>query len=176
MTAQEKIHVPEARVVGPDAGRAIPFPLHPISQLVAGSDMPANVSLFDMTLAPRTPGAPPHVHTHEDEVYYVLEGALTFLLGTEVVTAGAGSTVILPRGHLHATWNEGDAPCRALTFVSQDTRFEHFFDDVATRIAQAGEVPPERIPEIVGQAAAEIGVMIDMSALPARGRPFFGMA
>ncbi len=87
MTAQERIDVFEARVVGPDAGRAIPLPLHPISQLVAGRDMPANVSLFDMTLAPRTPGAPPHMHSHEDEIYHVLEGALTFLIGTEVVTA-----------------------------------------------------------------------------------------
>lgn len=176
MTAQERIDVFEARVVGPDAGRAIPFPLHPISQLVAGRDMPANVSLFDMTLAPRTPGAPPHMHTHEDEIYHVLEGALTFLIGTEVVTAEAGATVILPRGGMHATWNEGEAPCRALCFVSQDTRFEHFFDDVATRIAQAGEIAPERIPEIVGQAAAEIGVTIDISAMPERARPFFGMA
>lgn len=157
-------------------GRAVPFPLHPISQLVAGGDLPANVSLWDVEIAARSPGAPPHTHTHEDEIYYVLEGELTFLIGEDVVTAGPGATVALPRGGLHATWNEGDATVRALTFVSQDTEFEFFFDRVVARVAKDGAAGPAEAAGIVGAVAAEIGVIIDMAKLPDQAKPLFGLS
>jgi oxalate decarboxylase/phosphoglucose isomerase-like protein (cupin superfamily) len=136
----------------------------------------ANVSLWEVEIAAKSPGAPPHTHTHEDEIYVVLEGEMTFLIGEDVVTAGPGATVALPRGGLHATWNEGDAPVRALTFISQDSAFEHFFDRVVERVVQEGAASPAEAAGIVGAVAAEIGVEIDMGKLPDRARPLFGLA
>ena len=105
----------DAKIVSQDTKRIIPFPLHGLSQLVHGTDLASNVSLFNVDFAPTAPGAPPHTHEHEDEIYYILEGEVTFLLGDNVETAKAGSTVILPRGIIHATWNESDKPAKALT-------------------------------------------------------------
>jgi quercetin dioxygenase-like cupin family protein len=36
-------------------------------------------------------GPPLHVHEHEDEACYVLEGEVTFFVGDDVVTASAGT-------------------------------------------------------------------------------------
>lgn len=160
------------RHVPAGGGRAVDFPLHPVRQLVAGGDLAANVSLVEIDMAPRSPGAPPHRHTNEDEIYIVLAGEITFLMDRDVVTAGPGDTVVLPRGGWHGTWNEGAEPARAMTFISQDSPFEHFFDRVAE--AARGKSPKEG-PAIVGALAAEIGVEIDMARLPDRAKPFFGM-
>lgn len=167
---------PGAKIVKSGAGRAIPFPLHPISQLVAAGDMPANVSFFHSMIPAEAPGAPPHVHAHEDEVYFILEGEAHFLVGDRVETAAAGDTVILPRGGFHANWNEGATPVAALVFVSQNSRFEGFFDDVARRVREAGVTDPAQAAALVGQTGAEYGVTIDMSRMPERAKPFFGMA
>ncbi|MGG7643288.1 cupin domain-containing protein [Rhodovulum sp. YNF3179] len=167
---------PTPKIVTQDDKRIIPFPLHGLSQLVHGADLAANFSLFDVDFAPSAPGAPPHTHAHEDEVYYILEGEVTFMLGDRVETAPAGSTVILPRGILHATWNESDQPARALTIVSQDSRFEFFFDDVVKRIRARGLTDPMEMGAVVAEAGADYGCIVDMGAMPERAKPFFGMA
>src|SRR5438067_13755936 len=52
-------------------------------------------------LAPQGAGSPLHVHHREDEWFYVLEGALTFWVGGEVVEARAGSFIYGPRDIPH---------------------------------------------------------------------------
>src|SRR5579871_2674472 len=47
-------------------------------------------------------GPPPHVHSREDELFYVLEGTLDILLGDRTYQATAGSLAYLPRGVAHA--------------------------------------------------------------------------
>ncbi len=46
-------------------------------------------------------GAPLHVHTREDEYFYVLDGTISVRLGDETFEAGARSFVFLPRGIPH---------------------------------------------------------------------------
>jgi PhnB protein len=46
-------------------------------------------------------GAPLHVHTREDEFFYVVEGAITVRCGDEAYEAGPRSFVFLPRGIPH---------------------------------------------------------------------------
>lgn len=46
-------------------------------------------------------GAPLHVHTREDEFFYVVEGAITVRCGDEEYEAGPRSFVFLPRGIPH---------------------------------------------------------------------------
>ena len=50
----------------------------------------------------RRGGEPPmHVHAREDEVWFVLEGEVTFQRGHERIEARAGDAVTLPRGVAH---------------------------------------------------------------------------
>jgi quercetin dioxygenase-like cupin family protein len=60
-------------------------------------------------------GVPLHVHSREDEVYYILEGTFEIRCGEDVFTAGAGAMAVLPRAIPHAIRNPGTTPSRALT-------------------------------------------------------------
>jgi len=65
--------------------------------------------------------APLHVHHHEDEAWYVLEGTLKFQLGDQEVDALAGSAVLGPRGIPHAFWNPGPGRARYLVVMAPET-------------------------------------------------------
>jgi mannose-6-phosphate isomerase-like protein (cupin superfamily) len=59
---------------------------------------------FDLVLAHMKSGTepPPHVHTREHELFYVLEGALDAYVDGEVFQVGPGECVFLPLGRPHA--------------------------------------------------------------------------
>jgi mannose-6-phosphate isomerase-like protein (cupin superfamily) len=57
--------------------------------------------LVEAMLAPGTE-PPPHVHTREDELFYVLEGVFDVYVGTEAFKVGTGECVFLPRFKPHA--------------------------------------------------------------------------
>lgn len=58
-------------------------------------------------------GAPPHVHTREDEAMYVLDGPIVVHLGAEEFHAGKGDFVFMPRGVQH-DWDVEGASARVL--------------------------------------------------------------
>jgi mannose-6-phosphate isomerase-like protein (cupin superfamily) len=51
---------------------------------------------------PYDDAAPLHVHDDEDEVFHILEGRMRFLLGGRTIEAGAGETVLAPKGVPHS--------------------------------------------------------------------------
>ena len=57
--------------------------------------------LVEAMLAPGTE-PPPHVHTREDELFYVLEGEFHVYVGKEAFKVGTGECVFLPRFKPHA--------------------------------------------------------------------------
>ena len=62
--------------------------------------------------------APRHLHRHDDEAWYVLEGLLHIEVGDRVVEAHAGSAVFVPRGTQHTYWNPGPGPTRYLLVMT----------------------------------------------------------
>jgi mannose-6-phosphate isomerase-like protein (cupin superfamily) len=72
----------------------------------------------------------PHVHEHEDEYSYVLEGTIGARVGDHEVVAGQGSYVIKPRGLMHTFWNAGPGPARLLELISP-AGFEKYFAELA---------------------------------------------
>jgi mannose-6-phosphate isomerase-like protein (cupin superfamily) len=74
-------------------------------------------------------GPPLHVHRHEDEVFYVLEGEVEFQLGDQRFRAKAGSTAYLPRDIPHTFRNVGRIPSKVLGVIIP-ARFVGFFDEV----------------------------------------------
>src|SRR5215469_12660503 len=57
--------------------------------------------LVEAMLAPGTE-PPPHVHTREDELFYVLEGEFDVYVGQEAFKVETGECVFLPRFKPHA--------------------------------------------------------------------------
>jgi quercetin dioxygenase-like cupin family protein len=98
-----------------------------------------------------TGGARPPLHRHDfDEAFYVLEGELTFQLGDDAFTRGAGELAFAPGGLPHTYANLSGAPARVLLVITP-AGFERYFDRIAARIS-GNEPPPEAakpIPEVV---------------------------
>ena len=80
-----------------------------------GDETAQRYSISEWWLEPDTAG--PGAHSHEkDDVFYVLEGVMTFLLGNEWTDAPKGSLVIAPGGVTHDFENRGAVRAGALSF------------------------------------------------------------
>jgi quercetin dioxygenase-like cupin family protein len=88
---------------------------------------------------------PPHVHSGDDEVFFLLEGELTILGTLEERRAGPGVTVQLPGGSRHGFRNDTTSPVRFLVMARPGLQavemFRHF--NRAGRATTAGLTPPE---------------------------------
>ncbi|HLY41881.1 MAG TPA: cupin domain-containing protein [Terracidiphilus sp.] len=62
--------------------------------------------------------APLHMHHHDDEAWYVLEGSLCVRVGEEEVEVPAGAGILVPRGIAHTYRNSGPGPTRYLLFMT----------------------------------------------------------
>ena len=106
-------------------------------------------------LVPPGGGPPPHIHTREDETFYVLAGEIEFLLGDETITAGPGDFVNVPRGTVHRFQNTGAATARlVLTFTPAG--IEHWFEETLERAPNDVDVAdvPENVAEVGARYAA----------------------
>ena len=86
------------------------------SVLVAGGDTGGRFALLE-TVEKKGAEPPLHLHIREDELMYVLEGEVTFLLGGELLPRGPGGCVLLPRGSEHTFSVESDE-ARLLVLVA----------------------------------------------------------
>jgi quercetin dioxygenase-like cupin family protein len=105
--------------------------------------------------APRGTGSPLHVHHHEDEWFYVIDGELTFWVGGQVIPAPAGAFVYGPRDIPH-TFTVSSTEARFL-LVTEPGGFERFM--------RAGSQPAERLE--IPAAATEPPDIAAMTALAA---------
>jgi mannose-6-phosphate isomerase-like protein (cupin superfamily) len=55
-----------------------------------------------------------HVHSEEDDAFYIVEGEMTFFFGDREVAAPPGTFVLVPPGVEHGFRNDGDVPVRML--------------------------------------------------------------
>ncbi len=143
----------EGFVVGPQDGKAIWAQGHLFVLKADREATGGSFSLTEMLVAP-TPvlGAPPHIHLNEDEAFYVLEGVLSYQLGSRSAEASAGSLVFIPRGTVHAFTNVGPQPARLL-FILALAGFEHFFEEIG-EMAQSRSLPEPPGPPDFNQLAA----------------------
>src|SRR5690349_23033769 len=70
------------------------------------ADTGDSMMVFEETVPPGTKSTL-HLHHDSDELAYVLEGEITFLIGDEVTVGGPGTCAFMPRGCAHAWKNTG---------------------------------------------------------------------
>lgn len=71
-----------------------------------------NVSII--TMAPGLHGPEAHIHDHEDDAFYVLDGDLQFVIDEQEIPAAAGTFVLVPPGVMHTFMNPTSSPVRML--------------------------------------------------------------
>ena len=77
-----------------------------------------NVTFRIVDLAPLSMQKPRHPHRHEgfEEVIHFLQGSGRIWAEGEWYDVGAGDTILIPPGVVHATFNVEDRPMRLLCF------------------------------------------------------------
>ena len=98
------------KLINPAANPVVVTPDHTgvTSQDIAGEMVGAKTCI--VKLGTYTPGGTSivHVHPHQEEVFYVLEGALTLVdKDQNELTARPGEALYVPAGEEHAAFNHG---------------------------------------------------------------------
>ena len=99
---------------------------------------------------------PLHVHAFEDELYFVLEGDLTFYVGEDVFEVSPGDAVFLPRTVPHGfSVSRTSGVARLLLVISPSNTLSGYFD-VMGRPGTGGELPPPVTDFPVDEAIAAL--------------------
>lgn len=94
--------------VGPGEGRSYRLGGMESVFLADGAETDDRYSISEWWLEPHTSGPGAHEHDANDDVFYVLEGTMTFLVGAEWIDAPKGTFVRVPVGVQHDFENRTD--------------------------------------------------------------------
>ncbi len=121
-------------------------------------------------VVPRGGGPPAHIHSREDESFYVVSGELEILLGDSTHHAKAGDFVFIPRGTLHRFKNlSGSTAVQLVTFVPAG--MEGYFREVFPPVTDRTAAPPpitDQLIQKLNDVAPKYGM--EFPAAPESGR------
>ncbi len=110
------------------------------------------LALLENLTAP-SGGPPPHVHTREDEFFFVLDGSFEVRIGEEVHTLDPGGYAYVPRGTVHNFRNVAETPSRILVGFTP-AGMEGFLRESGRPAADDGPAPRVDDEEIARTMAA----------------------
>ena len=128
----------------PPQGRTIAVVGDVYRFLATGDDTNGKYALFEAVVGPG--GGPPlHVHSREEEGFYILEGEITFTINGERVVATAGMFANMPVGTPHSFKNESNKPAKMLISVAP-AGLEEMFLEVGVPLAEGATtaLPPTK--------------------------------
>lgn len=150
IAAQSKSGKPrEAIIVPPEAGTRIGRGNWKLTKDQSGGSLAVS-EVYNANAS--TDWGPGHVHTREDEIWYVIEGELSFKVGGRTATAGPGTLVFAPRGVPHQ-YIVSKAPARYL-LIFTPAGIEPLFpevDDLRNKVRQGSPEYYEKLEEMRAQ-------------------------
>ena len=130
----------EALIVRGHEAEVVGLPQASVKLLADSSSTGGALSTVQVSLGEGADGAKPHRHRNSAEMFYVLEGAVRVLSGTDVVRAERGDVIVVPPDLPHAFRAAPGSTAEILiVMVPGVERFEYFRK--ITRIAQGREAP-----------------------------------
>jgi mannose-6-phosphate isomerase-like protein (cupin superfamily) len=102
-------------VLAPGDGRSYPMGRIGAVFKAAGDETRRAYSISEWWLEPHTQGPGAHSHA-EDDVFYVIEGTMRFLMGDRWVDAARGAFVLVPGGVTHDFENRSSSRAGVLNF------------------------------------------------------------
>jgi quercetin dioxygenase-like cupin family protein len=121
--------------------------------LKATSESTAGTLVFLENLTAPGGGPPPHIHTREDEFFYVLDGSFEVRIGGDVHKVGPGGFAFVPRGTVHNFRNTAETPSRILVGFTP-SGMDGFFRESGRPATDDGPAPPLDDDEIARTIAA----------------------
>jgi len=136
----------------PSEGRTIAVVGDVYRFLATGEDTDGKYALFEAIVGPGG-GPPPHVHSREEEGFYVLEGEIRFLIDGKSVVATAGMFANLPVGIPHSFKNETSRPAKMLISVAP-AGLENMFFEIGVPVPQGATTAPPPTKEDIEKLLA----------------------
>ncbi len=137
-------HPPTVRE--PDEGKTIAVVGDVYRFLATGDETDGRYAMFEAHVSPGG-GPPPHIHSREEESFYVLEGEITFQVSDQQFVAKAGTFANMPVGSLHSFRNNTDKLARMIISVAP-AGLEKMFLEVGQPVALGQQAPPPSKAEI----------------------------
>ncbi|HEY9613295.1 quercetin 2,3-dioxygenase [Allocoleopsis sp.] len=109
-----------------------------------GEDTGKAYALMEILVQPQS-ATPPHIHSREDEAFYIQEGELEFQVSDRTIVATPGTFVHSPKGQLHSFKNRGSKPAKMLCWVTP-AGLEKFFAEVGVLFEERSPSPPPVSP------------------------------
>ena len=144
-----------AVVLQPGEGRTFPFGQRPVRVLVESAAAEGGIAVFEGSPEPGGPVPPPHRHHAYEEVFYILEGEMEFRLDDEVVRAGAGAAIAVPRGVAHSFANPGPGAARMLVMLSPAHALA-LVEGHAALVSAGGPPDPVKLQALYAQHYSEL--------------------
>jgi quercetin dioxygenase-like cupin family protein len=145
----------------PGEGRTIAVVGDVYRFLATGEDTNGKYAMWE-ALVPPGGGPPPHVHSGEEESFYILEGEITFTIDSKPLIATAGVFANMPVGMPHSFKNESSKPARMLISVAP-AGLERMFFEFGVPLAEGATtaLPPtkEEIEKLL-KIAPNYGIQI----------------
>jgi mannose-6-phosphate isomerase-like protein (cupin superfamily) len=135
--------IPKPFVVPPSSGKVLK--LVGVTHKLISQQTGGGYYLFESEFDPES-GNRLHVHTYEDEVVYVMQGAIQIRLGDGELEASEGGVAHLPKGIPHALYNPLKTPLKILALAIPGG-MEQFFDELESAM-QDGSMDDARYREI----------------------------
>ena len=129
----------QAIVLAPDEGTVLEARGSRMTFKAVASSTDGAISLMERDLPPGVRRPPPHRHPGTLEAFFILEGEVEFLLGTQLVRRGPRSFVLVPRGLAHTFGNAGPTPARVL--VLHAPAMDGYFEDLQALWAHGAPDP-----------------------------------
>jgi len=99
---------------------------------VSAEQSGGSLEVIVLQAGPVPMGPPPHVHHDRDELFYMVKGRFTFVLGTREFEVDQGGTVFVPRGTRHGFKPQADS--EALLIIAP-AGLEGFFVELGDALA-----------------------------------------
>lgn len=114
--------------------------------LANGDETDGRYAMFEAVVFPGG-GSPPHIHSREEESFFVLEGEITLQVGDDRIVARAGTFANMPVGSLHSFRNDTDKLVRMIVSVAP-AGLEKMFLEVGQPVALGQQALPPSKAEI----------------------------
>jgi len=128
----------------PSEGRTISVVSDVYRFMATGEDTNDKYAMWE-ALVPPGGGPPPHVHSMEEESFYILEGEITFQIREKRVVASAGMFANMPVGTPHSFRNESTKPAKMIISVAP-AGLENMFFEIGAALPEGSTsaLPPTK--------------------------------
>jgi len=115
------------------------------------------LALIDMVL-PQGAEPPLHMHSREDETFYIIDGSMGFTIGNETLTAGEGAAVFAPRMVPHS-FRILSPEARFITIISPGDLWHYFMEFSDPCAGRPLVSPPQGPPpaELISRLTDRLG-------------------